>query len=180
MGWEVLTGIPASVGGAAYMNAGTKFGDFSQIIKCVSVMNVYGEIRTEQIKSSSYSYRKNSFVAPNEVITQVEVMHHGIDEIKIPSLIRDYLDYRKKTQPLKSNNCGCVFKNPPGKSAGQIIDQLGLKGLSVGDMRVSTLHGNFLENTGSATASDFWNLVKEIQDVVKSKTGENFELEIMH
>jgi UDP-N-acetylmuramate dehydrogenase len=177
-GWEVLTGIPASLGGATYMNAGTKYGDIASIIGSVFVTNSKGVEREVIIDSKSFSYRKNHFIEIGDVITKVGIKNMGIDKVTIPPKIHEYMEYRKKTQPLQSFNCGCIFKNMDGVSAGKIIQDVGMKGAKVGGMRVSTLHGNFLENEGSGTAHDFWNLVELIQKKVKDKFGRELELEV--
>jgi UDP-N-acetylmuramate dehydrogenase len=177
-GWEVLTGIPASLGGACYMNAGTKYGDIASIINRVYIVDEHGKQKIISTDNKSFSYRKNNFLKEREVITKIEIFHHGIDKKNIPQKINEYMEYRKMTQPLKSNNCGCIFKNMDNQSAGKIIQDLGLKGLQVGGMRVSQLHANFLENAGNATYEDFWNLVARIQDKVEEKFGKKFELEI--
>lgn len=125
-----------------------------------------------------YTYRKNHFINSGDVITKIEIKNLGIDKNNVISKIHEYLAYRKKTQPLQGRNCGCVFKNRDGVSAGKIIEDLGLKGTNVGGMRVSHLHANFLENDGSATAADFWELVRIIQEKVKDQFGKELELEI--
>jgi len=178
LGWEVLTGIPASLGGATYMNAGTKFGDIASIIGSVFVTSAKGVEREVFINSESFSYRKNYFIKTGDIITKICIKNLGIDKVNIPSKIQEYMDYRKKTQPLQSFNCGCIFKNMDGVSAGKIIQDLGIKGLKVGDVRVSTLHGNFLENEGSGAAQDFWKLVELIQNKVREKFGRELELEV--
>lgn len=177
-GWEVLTGIPASLGGAAYMNAGTKYGEIASIIQSVHIINTNGIERELIIDQTSYSYRTNHFIKPGEVINKVRVKNAGIDLKVVTKNITEYMDYRKKTQPLKSNNCGCIFKNMDGVSAGKIIQDLGLKGLRVGGIRVSPLHANFLENEKDGTASEFWDLVNIIQQKVKDQFGRELELEI--
>ena len=177
-GWEVLTGIPASLGGAIYMNAGTTHGEIRQLLKAVRVMNKFGEIRTEMIESGHFSYRKNHFVKPGEVIVGATIFHHGIDE-NIPDKIRHYLDMRKNSQPLATKNCGCVFKNAsPTRQAGRLIDLTGLKGLSVGALRVSPKHANFMENSGTANHQDFEQLVKLINQQMRLHWGVTFELEV--
>lgn len=177
-GWEVLTGIPASLGGATYMNAGTKYGEIASIISRVFVIDSSGKEKIIMLDKDSFSYRKNNFLKPQEVITKIELIHHGIDQKSISLKINEYMEYRKKTQPLQSKNCGCIFKNMNGISAGKIIEDLGLKGLQVGGMRVSSLHANFLENAGGATYEDFWNLVNSIQEKVEASFGTKLELEI--
>lgn len=177
-GWEVLTGIPASVGGAVYMNAGTALGEIASILKSVKIMDNNGKIRDEIISSSSYSYRKNHFVNQGDIIIGATFKNLGQDP-EIPKKIKDYLQYRKTTQPLTTKNCGCVFKNYSQELlAGRTIDQLGLKGLSVGPLSVSRKHSNFIENAGGATEKDFYELVNLIQKKVKEAHGIEFELEV--
>lgn len=178
VGWEVLTGIPASVGGATYMNAGTKFGDISSIIYAVEILDKTGLKRKVVKDKHTFGYRKNFIINKGDIITHVHFIHHGINVEAVSKNITEYMDYRKKTQPLQSNNCGCIFKNMNNISAGKIIDELNLKGVCVGPLKISTVHGNFIENTGGGTADQFWELVSIIQEKVKEKTGKEFELEI--
>ena len=107
-GWEVFTGIPASLGGAIYMNAGTNLGEIGKLIKSVQLVTPQGEVREEIMTDASFSYRRNHFVKPGEIIVGATMIHLGIDET-IPQKIKDYLEYRKKSQPLATKNCGCVF-----------------------------------------------------------------------
>lgn len=178
MGWEVFTGIPASLGGAVYMNAGTNLGEIGNLITSVKLINSEGEIREEKINPKSFSYRKNSFVGTGEVIYEVTIKHLGID-LTLPQKIKDYLEYRKKTQPLTTKNCGCVFKNPMKEiPAGKLIDLLGLKSLSSGGLRVSPKHANFMENTGTANWDHFRALVDTINYEMDHFYGIEFELEV--
>jgi UDP-N-acetylmuramate dehydrogenase len=178
MGWEVFTGIPASLGGALFMNAGTNLGEIGKLVKAVQLITPEGELREEVITSESFSYRKNHFVKPGEIIVGATLVHLGIDP-SISSKIKEYLDYRKKTQPLTTKNCGCVFKNPNKEMpAGKLIDLMGLKGLSVGGLRVSTKHANFIENHGSANWDQFEALVGIIQANINRFYGIEFELEV--
>ena len=177
-GWEVFTGIPASLGGAIYMNAGTNLGEIGRLIKRVQIVTPDGELREERITEKSFSYRKNHFVKAGEVIVGAVMVPLGLDE-SIPQKIRDYLEYRKKTQPLATKNCGCVFKNPLKElPAGKLIDLLQLKGVAVGDLRVSPRHGNFMENKGSADWDQFSSLVKLINLETDHFYGIEFELEV--
>lgn len=177
-GWEVFTGIPASLGGAIYMNAGTNLGEIGKIVKSVKLMTPDGEIREEIINEKSFSYRKNHFVGPGEIIVGATLIHLGIDSA-IPQKIKDYLEYRKKTQPLATKNCGCVFKNPSKElPAGKLIDMLQLKGVGVGDLRISPKHGNFMENSGSANWDQFSSLVELINFEMDHFFGIEFELEV--
>ena len=176
--WDALTGIPASLGGAVYMNAGTNLGEIRQVLQSVDVMEVDGNVRTEKIGPSHFSYRKNHFVKTGEIVVGATLINLGTDP-EIPEKIRRYLELRRQSQPLATKNCGCVFKNAtPSKQAGRFIDMTGLKGLSVGALRVSPRHANFMENTGGATAEDFFKLVEVINQQMQLHWGLAFELEV--
>ena len=178
-GWEVLTGIPASLGGALFMNAGTKYGEIASIVETVDVLTASGSIKTWEIKNFSdkyFAYRKNLFLAENEIIIGASLFHHGVDVSEVNHRIDEYLEYRKRTQPLATKNCGCVFKNPLPEQAGKLIDELGLKGFEMGGLRISSVHANFIENIGPAKYSDFIKLVNYIKlEILKKK---NIELEM--
>lgn len=177
-GWEVFTGIPASLGGAIYMNAGTNLGEIGKLIRSVTLITPTGEERVEQISEKSFSYRKNHFVNPGEVIVKAVIAHQGTDQ-NITQKIKEYLEYRKRTQPLATRNCGCVFKNPhPQLPAGKLIDLIGLKELQVGDLRISPKHGNFMENTGKADWDQFSSLLSIIRFQMDHWYGIEFELEV--
>lgn len=177
-GWEIFTGIPATLGGAIYMNAGTNLGEIGKLIRSVILVTPQGEERTELISEKSFSYRKNHFVKPGEVIVGAVIAHQGTDQ-NITQKIKEYLEYRKKTQPLATRNCGCVFKNPhPQLPAGKLIDLLGLKDLQIGALRISPKHGNFMENTGKADWDQFSSLLSIIRHEMDTWYGIEFELEV--
>jgi UDP-N-acetylmuramate dehydrogenase len=177
-GWEVFTGIPASLGGAIFMNAGTALGEIGAVIKRVRIVDRQGLLREEVMGPRSFSYRHNHFIQEGDVIVSATLFHKGLKP-EISQKIREYLDYRKKTQPLATKNCGCVFKNPAKElQAGRIIDQLGLKGLSVGGLRVSPKHANFIENTGASTWDHFHELVSIIKFNTDHFYGLEFDLEV--
>lgn len=177
-GWENLTGIPASLGGALFMNAGTSLGEIAAITRRVRVMARDGTVRTVDIAPESFSYRHNHFVAPGEVIVSATLMHHGLDSA-LGEKIRGYLETRRRTQPLATRNCGCVFKNASAsRQAGRLIDLTGLKGLSVGALRISPRHANFMENAGGATWEDFHRLTEVINQQMLLHWGVSFELEV--
>ncbi|MGE3608920.1 MAG: UDP-N-acetylmuramate dehydrogenase [Bacteriovoracaceae bacterium] len=177
-GWEVFTGIPASLGGAIFMNAGTNLGEIGRLVKEVKLVDQNGNIRIEKINPKSFSYRHNHFVRPGEVIIEATLFHEGVD-LAISQKIKDYLEYRKKTQPLTTKNCGCVFKNPLKElQAGRLIDLLGLKEVQVGNLRISPKHGNFMENLGGASWDQFKSIVGIIQFEMDHFYGIEFELEV--
>jgi UDP-N-acetylmuramate dehydrogenase len=177
-GWEVFTGIPASLGGAIYMNAGTNLGEMGKLVKSVTLVTTTGAVRTEIMTPESFAYRKNHFTKVGEVIVGAELFSLGKDE-KIAPTIRQYLDYRKNSQPLTTKNCGCVFKNPSRETpAGKLIDLIGLKGIQLGGLRISTKHGNFIENVGAADWDEFRTLVEVIKYQMDHFYGIEFELEV--
>ncbi len=177
-GWEVFTGIPASLGGAVYMNAGTNLGEIGKMVTKVKLVTPNGILREEVINGKSFSYRHNHFVKSGEIIVFITMIHAGVDE-GISVKIKQYLEYRKKSQPLTTKNCGCVFKNPNKElQAGRLIDLLGLKGLQIGNLRVSPKHGNFMENLGGANWDHFKAIVDIIQYEMDHFYGIEFELEV--
>lgn len=177
-GWEVFTGIPASLGGAIYMNAGTNLGEIGTLVKKVLIVTPEGKTREQDINKESFSYRHNHFLKSGEVIIGATLIHLGVD-MAISQKIKDYLEYRKKTQPLATKNCGCVFKNPHKElQAGRLIDLMGLKGFTVGGLRISPKHANFIENTGSSNWDQFESLVNVIRTNMNVFYGIEFELEV--
>lgn len=176
-GWEVFTGIPATIAGAVYMNAGTSLGEIGALIKKVVCINAEGEEVIYSGKDLLFSYRKNHFMGKNEVIWQVEIHHRGVDE-KIPHIIKNYLKKRKITQPLKEKSCGSVFKNSISDlPSGKMIDLLNLKGLRAKDLSISHLHGNFFINRGNASKEDYLKLVECVQREVYLNYGISLETE---
>jgi UDP-N-acetylmuramate dehydrogenase len=177
-GWEAMTGVPASLGGAIYMNAGTSQGEMASLVKRVRLMDRAGRVRELRTSAADFSYRKNHFVQSGEIIVGATLGHAGFDPA-LPEKIKTYLELRKQSQPLATKNCGCVFKNfTSTKQAGRLIDLTGLKGLSVGALRVSSRHANFMENGGGASAEDFQRLVLIINQQMRLHWGVEFELEV--
>ena len=177
-GWEVFTGIPATLGGAIYMNAGTALGEIGSLVHEVYLIDKKGNTRTHVVDEKSFSYRRNYFVQAGDVIIGAKLSHRGRNE-EIPGKIKNYLAYRKNSQPLATRNCGCVFKNPGQLyQAGRLIDQLGLKGLRNGGLQVSLKHANFIENQ----TSSHWDQFKDLTDAIKWQMnmfyGIEFELEV--
>lgn len=177
-GWEVFTGVPASLGGAIYMNAGTNLGEIGSLVTKVDVVRKNGSQETVVINETSFSYRKNHFLNPGDIIVGAYLKHFGQDP-EISKKIKDYLDYRKNSQPLTTKNCGCVFKNPSKKlQAGRLIDLMGLKNLQIEGLKVSSKHANFIENSGHSNRDDFLALTEVIKSTMDSFYGIEFELEV--
>lgn len=177
-GWDVFTGIPATLGGAIVMNAGTSLGEIGSIIDSVVILRDFTEIIDHKIKKDDFSYRQNNFLEKNDFILGARLKNLGFQE-KIDQKIKDYLDFRTKSQPLSSKNCGCVFKNFSKKiKAGKTIDLLGLKSLDNGTIRVSEKHANFFENYQNANFNDFKEIIAVINAYSERFIGIKFELEV--
>lgn len=181
-GWEVLTGIPGSLGGAIAMNAGTKFGEIAQILSKVYIVDKNGNERVEIVSKNSFSYRKNHFLKNGDVIYQAELKHLGIN-LEISKKIKDYLQFRNNSQPLWGATCGCIFKNSEMSAktcpAGLYIDIIGLKGFRHHDMCISHLHGNFMMNTGEAIKDDVLELIKQVEEELYLYFGIKFQKEVV-
>ena len=182
-GWEVFTGVPATLGGAIFMNAGTNLGEIGTIIKEVNLVTKNGEEKLIKIDRQSFTYRHNHFMEPGDVIFQARLIHFGIDEA-ISKTIREYLEMRNRTQPLKEWTCGCIFKNHQNFDrgvtcrAGLFIDILGLKGLSIKNLQISPKHANFMENRGESSYEDVMTMITILQKELKLQTGVSFETEV--
>lgn len=177
-GWDVFTGIPASLGGAVYMNAGTSLGEIGDLVESVRIIDADGNLREYICNKNDFEYRKNKFVKEGEIIVSVTLLSYGTDQI-VGKQIRDYLQYRKDTQPLSTKNCGSVFKNNKNIKAGITIDKIGLKGFGVKKLMVSHKHANFIENRdGGATPGDFVDLTDYLKDEIERYSGIQFELEV--
>lgn len=178
IGWEVFTGIPATVGGAICMNAGTTLGEIGELVEEVYLIDKFGNAKTHSVTEESFGYRQNHFLEAGDIIIGAKISHRGKDE-SIPAKIKSYLEYRRSTQPLASRNCGCVFKNPAKDfQAGRLIDQLGLKGLIRGGLQVSLKHANFVENQSSSDWDQFKDLTETIKWQMNMFYGFEFELEV--
>jgi UDP-N-acetylmuramate dehydrogenase len=175
-GMEGLIGVPGTVGGALRMNAGAygmQIGSYVREVKLYRAAARRIEIlRGEQI---SFEYRHTSF-APDDMMLAVKLELPSKPYKEILQGIRICNEKRRSSQPLGQKSAGCIFKNPPGASAGRMIDELGLKSLSRGDARVSDRHANFFVNAGKASAKDMLALVADVRERVHSA----FHLELEH
>jgi UDP-N-acetylmuramate dehydrogenase len=178
-GMEGLIGVPGTVGGALRMNAGAygmQIGTYVREVKLYRAAERRIEIlRDDQI---SFEYRHTSF-APDDMMLAVKLELPSKPFKEILQGIRICNEKRRASQPLGQKSAGCIFKNPPGASAGRMIDELGLKGLSVGDARVSDRHANFFVNAGSASAADMLSLIADVRDRVSKHFGVTMEHEVV-
>ncbi|MBD3182620.1 UDP-N-acetylmuramate dehydrogenase [Candidatus Poribacteria bacterium] len=179
-GLEFAFGIPGSLGGALIMNAGANSGSVADVIESVEVVDMT-ENKSEVISISrnkiDFAYRWSSlekFIC----ITKAFIRMKSDEPEQIFKRMKTYLQKRKSTQPISAASAGCVFRNPPGMSAGKLIDECGLKGEKIGGAQVSELHANFIINANNSTARDVVNLIDKVRTVVERKTGVELELEI--
>ncbi|WP_457631316.1 UDP-N-acetylmuramate dehydrogenase [Oceanithermus sp.] len=159
-GLEPLLGIPASLGGAVRMNAGTRFGEMADVLEAVEIFHD-GAFAVYHPGELGFGYRRSNLPAGG-IVTRVRLRLRRRDPAEIAALM-ERVDAARKGQP-KRKSAGCAFKNPPGDSAGRLIDRAGFKGLRAGGAMISHEHGNFVVNTGGASAADVWKLVKRIQE----------------
>ncbi len=185
-GAEVLSGIPGNVGGALIMNAGTKDGDISQILKSVTFIDKDGRLLTKQKEFFSYNYRESHF-PKNSIVLSTIVQLKPLATETIAGKIQKYRSYRLETQPLNIPSLGSVFRNPTEGTnkkdskkyfAGKLIEDSGLKNVRVGGARISQKHANWIVNEGGATAKDIQVLIGLVKDKVKEKFGVRLETEV--
>ncbi len=177
-GLEFAWGIPGSVGGAAFMNAGAYSGEMKDVIKYCEHVTNKGEIGRFNKNELDFSYRKSAYSDKNYVITSVTFELAEDDGININSQMNDYLDRRKAKQPLNKPSAGSVFKRPAGNYAGSLIQECGLKGKKIGGASVSDKHSGFIVNLGGATYKDVKLLIELIKNTVKNEKGIELECEI--
>ena len=178
-GMEGLIGVPGTVGGALRMNAGAYGMQIGSYVREVKVYRAAArKIETLRGDQISFEYRHTSFAADDMMLAvTLELPSKPYKEIL--QGIRICNEKRRSSQPLGQKSAGCIFKNPPGASAGRMIDELGLKGLSVGDARVSDRHANFFVNAGKASAHDMLALIANVHDRVQKAYGVNLENEVV-
>ena len=175
-GMEWAAGIPGTVGGCLVMNAGTRLGEMKDAVKAVRLVTLNGDVRDLPAASIRFQYRRARL--PKGIVVGVWLQLHPGVRSEIARIVKDYLHYRKDTQPLAMPSAGCVFKNPPADSAGHLLEAAGLKGMRVGDAEVSTKHGNFIVNRGHATAADVIDLIRKIRRTIKQEVGVRLDLEL--
>lgn len=177
-GLEFASGIPGTVGGAVYMNAGANGTETCKSLIAVDYVTDSGEIQHLQKEDLSFSYRTSSFQKINGAIAAATFKLTPSSEARTKQL--DIITYRKNTQPYGDKSAGCMFRNPTGNHAGALIEQCGLKGYTLGGARVSELHANFIINSGKGTAQDILELIRLIKKQVREKTGYDLETEVKY
>jgi UDP-N-acetylmuramate dehydrogenase len=177
-GMEFACGIPGTLGGAVFMNAGAYGGEMSHIVSRVRTVNRSGGVRTYETAEFGFGYRQSAFQKLQEYVVEVELQLQYGDKKEIQAMMDDLMDRRRSKQPLEMHSAGSTFKRPPGYFAGTLIDQTGLKGLAHGDAQVSTKHAGFVVNTGHATAADVLAVIHEVQRRVEAAHGVRLEPEV--
>lgn len=175
-GLEWSAGIPGTVAGCVVMNAGTRLGEMKDAIRAVRLVTPTGAITDLPAEGIPFGYRRAKL--PRGIVVGVWLQLRPASKDRIQGVVKDYLRYRKDTQPLTVPNAGCAFKNPGPEPAGRLIEAAGLKGLRVGDAQVSEKHGNFIVNLGAATAADVLALIRKVRRAIYEKTGVALELEL--
>jgi len=178
-GLEFARGIPGSVGGAVIMNAGAHGGEMASHIIGVKALWPDGEVKKLERAELEFAYRFCS-LRGNAWVLEVLLAFSPGDREQILSQMKENLKNRKANQPLEKPNAGSVFRNPPGDSAGRLIESAGWKGKSIGGAQVSEKHANFIVNTGNAKAKDVLALIEAIVRDVQSKFGIKLQMEVAY
>jgi UDP-N-acetylmuramate dehydrogenase len=176
-GMEFCAGIPGSVGGAVRMNAGAFGKEIKDILGKVSVLNHDGSIVSMHRQDLQFTYRNLDLSEGVILVSATFLLEKGIEN-EVRMKIREIMDLRKAKHPLADRSAGSIFKNPKGIPAGRIIEELGLKGTTVGGAKISEKHGNFIVNTGNAKADDILALIDLVQKQVFKERGIKLETEV--
>ena len=178
-----LVGVPGTVGGGVFMNAGAHGQEYAKVVQSVDLVDGDGTVRTVSASDVPWRYRASGL--DGMVVTAATVTLAPADPATLREHVRKDLAWRKTATPFAERCCGSVFRNPPAVvpgeepwSAGRLIDSLGLKGLRVGGAVVSELHANYIVNTGGATASDVLKVIEQVRGRVRRECGVELELEV--
>jgi UDP-N-acetylmuramate dehydrogenase len=175
-GLEWAAGIPGTVAGCVVMNAGTKLGEMKDSVKAIRMVNLKGQLVDMDAAQVKFEYRRA--LLPRGIVVGVWLqLKQGIRS-EVERVVKDYLRYRRDTQPLAMPSAGCVFKNPPNDSAGRLIEAANLKGERVGGAEVSMKHANFMVNRGQASAADVTALIRKVRSAIRRRAGVRLELEL--
>jgi len=176
-GLEFASGIPGSLGGAIRMNAGAYGREWIDVLVRYRFLSPEGDLVEKAPQPGEFSYRWSFLSGGHVVLSATADLVEG-DPARIRAQVAEYREKRGTSQPLSKRNAGCIFKNPPGQSAGRLIDSAGLKGLRLGDAEVSPEHANFLVNHGRATAQEFADLMDQVRSRVLEVHGVTLEPEV--
>lgn len=170
-GLEALSGVPGTIGGALCMNAGSYGVEIADLVQTVRVMDTNGKIHTLRRREMDFAYRHSILQSERWVALETILQLEGDAPEAIAQRMRGFAARRRAKQPLRQPSAGSFFKRPEGTFAALLIEQAGLKGLSVGGAQVSPMHSGFLVNTGGATAADFLALMAQVRQSVQDMSG---------
>lgn len=178
-GFEFASGIPGSIGGAVFMNAGAYGGEMKHIVQSARIFEVKtGVIKEVTVDELDLSYRHSVIQSTGDVVLSVKIKLSKGEREVISAQMRELREKRNTKQPVQYPSAGSFFKRPEGYFAGKLVQDAGLKGVSVGDAQVSELHSGFVINTGNATATDICQLMVLVQNTVYDKFGVKMEPEV--
>ncbi len=177
-GLEFAGGIPGSVGGAVTMNAGAYGGEMAQVLESVTFLDEAGEVCTLPASECGFGYRKSIFSQRKCLVLRARFRLEQGDGYAIKARMDELTAKRREKQPIDLPSAGSMFKRPPGHFAAALIDQCGLKGLTVGGAQVSEKHAGFVVNRGGATCGDVLALVDQVKEEVLRQTGVELEMEV--
>jgi UDP-N-acetylmuramate dehydrogenase len=184
-GLHIFVGVPGTVGGGIYMNAGCHGGDWSEVVERVTVVDAAGKDAVLDRADIPFTYRRSGL--EGRIVLEATVRLRQENQAQLDEAIIEMFEWRQRGTPFNQPCCGSVFKNPAGPSwkqaggqrtAGQLIEAAGLKGFSVGGAQVSPMHANYFVNTGSATATDVKKLIEHVQRTVQDRFGVHLEPEV--
>ncbi|MBR4068746.1 MAG: UDP-N-acetylmuramate dehydrogenase [Clostridia bacterium] len=177
-GLEFAFGIPGTVGGAVYMNAGAYGGEMKDVLHSVTAMDMEGNTRVYTAQELELGYRRSALMQTGHLVTSATVVLRPGDEDTIRTAMREFIQRRRQKQPIHLPSCGSTFKRPEGHFAGTLIEGCGLKGFRIGGASVSELHAGFLVNDQQGTAADYLQLIAHVQKTVFDRTGVRLEPEV--
>ncbi|QEA34332.1 UDP-N-acetylmuramate dehydrogenase [Weissella soli] len=177
-GLEWAAGIPGSVGGAVYMNAGAYGGQVDSVVSTIEVLTRTGEIKSITNADLAFAYRHSAVQETGDIILSATFALELGDKAAIDAMMEDFNTRRASKQPLEFPSCGSVFKRPVGYFAGKLIMDADLQGYTIGGAQVSTKHAGFIVNRGTASATDYIQVIRHVQQVVAEKYGVTLETEV--
>ena len=177
-GLEFAHGIPGTVGGGMYMNAGAYGGELAQVAVSARFLTAEGELRTLVGEEMGLGYRRSAFMGLPGVIVSARFRLEAGDPETIQARMRELMERRRASQPLELPSAGSTFKRPVGGYAAALIQEAGLKGLRVGDAAVSEKHAGFVVNLGHASSADVLTLIARVRETVKARSGIELEPEV--
>jgi UDP-N-acetylmuramate dehydrogenase len=175
-GMEGLAGIPASIGGAVRMNAGGRFGEIGDVVDSVTVLSREGDLERWSHERIGFAYRSTNL--GDLVVLSADFVLTPAATAETSTRFAEYFAYKQSTQPLADKSAGCIFKNPPGQSAGALIDRAGLKGTRCGAAHVSERHANFIVADRGARSADVLHLIDLVRERVRTAFGTELQVEI--